>query len=282
MVHHLPRFMARQLESSQENKVAVVVVDGMALDQWVVLRNVLQQQSSLRFREDAMFAWSPTLTSVSRQALFAGRPPVYFSESINTTDDERALWNQFWADQGFSQRQVIYVKSLRDEANLTEVEEFLSLPQVRVAGLVVDKVDRIMHGMELGKEGMHGQVRLWAMKGFMVKLLGLLHNSGFEVYITADHGNVHATGIGRPDEGSLAEYRGERVRIFNDEGLRERVKTKFPGSIGWPPAALPDNYLPLLAPRRSAFITVGESRVVHGSISLEELIVPLIYVSREV
>lgn len=229
-----------------------------------------------------MFAWSPTLTSVSRQALFAGRPPVYFSESINTTDDERALWNQFWADQGFSQRQVIYVKSLRDEANLTEVEEFLSLPQVRVAGLVVDKVDRIMHGMELGKEGMHGQVRLWAMKGFMVKLLGLLHNSGFEVYITADHGNVHATGIGRPDEGSLAEYRGERVRIFNDEGLRERVKTKFPGSIGWPPAALPDNYLPLLAPRRSAFITVGESRVVHGSISLEELIVPLIYVSREV
>lgn len=282
MVHHLPRFLSRELERSRAKRIAMVVLDGMALDQWVVLRNVLlRQEPSLRFREDGMLAWVPTLTSVSRQALFAGRPPIYFPETINTTEGEPRLWSQFWGEQGLSPKEVTYIKSLRDETSIKLVEDVLESPQVRVIGLVVDKLDRIMHGMELGKEGMHDQVRLWATKGFMTQLLNLLLGMGFEVYVTADHGNIHATGIGRLDEGALAEYRGERVRIFNDKGLRERVKAKFPDSLCWQSAALPEGYLPLLAPKRSAFITAGESRVVHGGISIEELIVPLIYVSRE-
>ena len=44
-----------------------------------------------RFRETAVFAWIPTITSVSRQAAFAGRPPIYYPNSIHTTDKESVL-----------------------------------------------------------------------------------------------------------------------------------------------------------------------------------------------
>ena len=54
MVHHLPRFLARRLADDPRRKVALVVVDGLALDQWLVLRDVLAvQRPGLRFREGA-------------------------------------------------------------------------------------------------------------------------------------------------------------------------------------------------------------------------------------
>ena len=78
MIHHVPRSLARRLHESTDRKVALVVMDGLALDQWVVVRAVLaEQRPGLRFREDSLFAWIPTLTTVSRQACFAGRLPRY-------------------------------------------------------------------------------------------------------------------------------------------------------------------------------------------------------------
>ena len=47
MVHHLPRFLARQLADGSATKIALVVVDGLAIDQWIVLRTVLEAQRGL-------------------------------------------------------------------------------------------------------------------------------------------------------------------------------------------------------------------------------------------
>ncbi len=83
LTHHVPRMLARTLEESADAKVAMVLMDGLSLDQWATVRGVLaDQRPSLRFREDALFAWIPTLTMVSRQACFSGRPPLYFPDSI--------------------------------------------------------------------------------------------------------------------------------------------------------------------------------------------------------
>ena len=115
MVHHLPRFLARRLADDPRRKVALVVVDGLALDQWLVLRDALAvQRPALRFREGAVFAWTPTITSVSRQAIFAGTPPLHFPASILTTDREASRWTRFWADQGLAVRETNYAKGLGD------------------------------------------------------------------------------------------------------------------------------------------------------------------------
>ena len=103
MTHHVPRMLARTLEESADAKAALVVVDGLSLDQWVTVHGVLaDQRPSLRYGEDSLFAWIPTLTMVSRQACFAGRAPLYFPSSIHTTDREPAAWQRFWVEEGLS------------------------------------------------------------------------------------------------------------------------------------------------------------------------------------
>ncbi|SHK89852.1 PglZ domain-containing protein [Desulfatibacillum alkenivorans DSM 16219] len=279
MLHHLPRFLARQVEADKA-KVAMVVVDGLALDQWLVIRDSLKnKQPGLRFREQAVFAWVPTTTSVSRQSAFAGKAPIYFPNSIATTDKEPALWSQFWADQGLSQREVVYMKGLGD-GDLENVAEALSHPQARVAGLVVDKVDKIMHGMEMGTAGMHNQVRQWADQPYLSSLFGLLLDKGYRVYVTSDHGNIEAKGCGRPTEGAVADLRGERVRVYSSATLRDQVKERFPEALEWGAVGLPEDYLALLAPARRAFINEKNCTVGHGGISVEEIIVPLVQVEK--
>ncbi|HAF50684.1 MAG TPA: BREX-3 system phosphatase PglZ [Synergistaceae bacterium] len=280
MLHHLPRFLARQMEEDRKSKIALIVVDGLAIDQWLVVRDALaSRQPGFRFREQAVFAWIPSITSVSRQATFAGKAPIFFPNSIHTTDKEPALWAQFWADQGLMPNEVVYIKGLGD-GNLETVSEALSHPKARVAGLVVDKVDKIMHGMEMGTAGMHNQVCQWAKQPYLSTLLDLLLDRGFRVYLTSDHGNLEAEGCGRPSEGAVADLRGERVRIYPDAALRGNVKERFPAALEWGTVGLPEDYLALLAPARQAFVQEKRRTVSHGGVSVEELIVPLVQIER--
>lgn len=282
MLHHIAHDIAHYMQTTAKEKVALIIVDGLAFDQWIVLREVLsQQQPDIKFSENMVFAWLPTITSVSRQSIFAGKPPLYYPGSIFNTNKEATLWTQFWNDKGVSQIGVAYKKGLGEGTNLLAIEELLSHPKIRVAGFIIDTVDKIVHGMELGTAGIHNQVRQWATEGFMVGLLNLLLLKDFDIFITADHGNIEASGCGQVSEGAIADLRGVRARVYSDKILRAQIQKRFPDAIDWPPFGLPENFLPLLAPNRSAFISEGKRVVGHGGISIEELIVPYIQVRRE-
>ncbi len=281
MVHHIPRALAQHLAHAESRRVALVVLDGIALDQWVTLRTtVSQQRPNLIFRESGAFAWVPTITTISRQAIFAGRPPSSFPRSMQATDHEPALWAQFWADQGIATAEVTYKILLGDHSDVATVDELVSDARARVLGLVVRKVDKITHGIQLGTAGVHDQVRLWAQTGFLAELLDRLLERDFVVFLTSDHGNIEAVGCGRPSEGAIATSRGERVRVYPTSALRSKVKAQFPETIEWPPLGLPDGFFPLLAPARRAFVPSGEQTVSHGGVSLEEVIVPYVQVMR--
>lgn len=280
MLHHVARYLQHQLSARSNSKVALLLTDGLSLDQWLIVRDALtSRQSNLKFHESTVFAWIPSITSISRQAAFAGKPPIFFPNSIYSTAREPTLWTQFWADQGLSANEVVYAKGL-GEGDLSNVEELLSHPKTRVAGLVIDKIDKIMHGMELGTLGMHNQVRQWAEMPYFAELLDILLNRGFRVYLTSDHGNVEAKGYGRPGEGAVADLRAQRVRIYPDSILRSKVSERFPEAVVWPPIGLPENCLPLIAPARLAFIREGKRNVSHGGNSVEEIIVPFVEIER--
>lgn len=281
MLHHIARFLARHLQEGQAGKIALLVLDGLSLDQWLVIRELLvQQRPQLHLHEESVFAWLPTITAVSRQAIFAGKSPLYYPTSLQTTDKEATLWGQFWADHGLTLGEVAYTKGLGDLATFSRVEETLSSLRLRVVGFVIDTVDKIMHGMQLGTAGMHGQVRQWTKQGFLAQMLDALLEKGFVVFLTSDHGNIEAQGCGRPTEGAVADLRGERVRVYPNQALRTQVQERFPNAIAWPPLGLPEDYLPLFAPGRLAFISQGEQIVGHGGISLEEVVVPFVRIER--
>ncbi len=97
MLNHIPKSMAREIASSNTAKSALILIDGLALDQWVTLRNHIDINHSTT--ELSVFAWVPTVTSVSRQALFSVnsvsrqalfsvKAPYQFSKTIHTTSAE--------------------------------------------------------------------------------------------------------------------------------------------------------------------------------------------------
>lgn len=281
MLHHVPRRLARDIEDSGSSRVALIVVDGLALDQWVTIRQLLQKQDAdLVMRESATFAWIPTVTSVSRQSIFSGKLPQYFPLSIKTTNGEEKLWSQFWEEHGLSRLDVAYQRGLGDGDVLRALDSAIHLGKTKVMGLVVDKVDKIMHGMQLGSAGMHNQITQWCEGGFLSKLFGQLLDSGYEIWLTADHGNIECEGKGRPSEGVIADTRGERVRVYPTPELRSQVAHDFQFAYEWQPVGLPTDFFPLIAGGRDAFVTPGESIVGHGGIAIEEVIVPLVKIER--
>ena len=272
MVHHLPGYMGHRLAKGAAKKAALVLFDGLAIEQWLAIKEELKKQSFNRtFEEDALFAWVPSITPVSRQATLAGKVPRYFAESIDQTDRDEARWRQYWADRGYQSAEVGFVAMSGDRV---ESFEALDLPRFRVLAVTVMKVDKIMHGMQLGSIGMAGQVRTWAEEGFVKRLFSRLILEGFDIFVTADHGNLEAVGIGAPQEGVLSDIRGQRCRIYSEPVLHAKAMQEIIGAMPWEHSGLPSNFHVLLAPYGAAFVPKGMKIVCHGGASLEEVVVP--------
>lgn len=289
MVHHIPQHLAHQFTatgaqaagSGPQTKQALIVVDGLAFDQWVVLRDAALSQlgSDVQIEESGTYAWVPTLTGVSRQAIFAGAAPMFFAGSLGTTAKEKVQWSRFWEDRGAKRNEIGYVREGKDQADesfLEDVFEVADDPRLRILGVVVGKVDQSMHGVKTGAGGMHAIVKQWAQAGAFGRLISRLLELNYEIAVTADHGNIHGRGIGKPKVGVVADERGERAHVFNDDNTRAAVADKFPGTVVWPQIGLPNNWRALLAPGRGAFVPEGKQTVGHGGIAMEEVIVPFV------
>lgn len=280
MVHHVPRFLSLR-RSGGEEKIALLVFDGLSIDQWVQIREQIKSDSPwLDFDENACFAWLPTLTSVSRQALFSGQRPREFGDSIDSTAKEAATWLRFWQDQGLRTNEVMFRKSIKRMGDLPDLEAQLSNTSVKIAGIVVDTVDEFVHGAVLGKRDIASRIANWCESKFVDRLVELLLDKGFHVYVTSDHGNVEATGIGRPNQGVASETRGERVRTYRSEALLSESAVACAGTFRLDVPGLPANFLPLFAAGHGAFVPKGEQVVSHGGMSVEELFVPFIEITR--
>jgi hypothetical protein len=277
MVHHIPRFLARR-RAAGETKVALLVFDGLAFDQWVQIRErLVASTTAYQFEENTCFAWLPTVTSVSRQAIFSGLKPREFEDSIERTDKEESLWKTFWQNEGLKLSEVFYRKGLRQVEQLASLEEQLSDNSLKAVGLVIDEVDGRLH-KERSKKDVALWVGNWTKTGFVERLFSLLLKQGFHIYLTSDHGNVEAVGVGKPNQGVIAETRGERVRVYRSAALVTDSAIAYPATVRLDIAGLPANFMPLFAGGRTAFVATGEQVVVHGGVSVEELLVPFVKV----
>jgi hypothetical protein len=297
MVHHIPHWMAVRWAGDGQARQALLVIDGLSLSDWRVIRDAWSEEGHRwALRESAVFAWVPTLTSLSRQALFAGTPPSQFPASWSGTGRDAERWTRFWHDRGLHPAQIGYARNLGIaalaesggfaldyEAKIEErVRSLIQSPRTQALGLVVNTVDHIMHGMQLGTAGMHEQLRLWVHQvGYLSALIEQLLAASFRVFLTSDHGNVWARGMGRPREGVLVEARGTRARIYTDPAFLALAKQEAAGASEWTNVGLPQGLQVLLAPGLEAFLNPGEQAVCHGGIALEEVIVPLVEIAQE-
>jgi hypothetical protein len=276
LVHHIPHVVSK--ERQMDEKVALLVLDGMSFVQWRIVQKYLKENGFL-FEEHQVYAWVPTLTSVSRQAIFSGNTPLTFSQTIHTTSAEEKLWKSFWENQGVLKQYVAYQKGLGNENYDRNTIKALSRSSTKVYGAVIDVIDQFTHHAVLGEKSVSSNLTLWLETNYLVCFLSDLMDAGYSVYLTSDHGNTNANGIGRISEGVLVDQKGERVRIYSDTTLYEDAASKL-SVIKWPSIGLPENYNVLLAEYGQAFVPKNQSIVTHGGISIEEVIVPFVKVQK--
>ncbi|PAD23517.1 hypothetical protein CHH62_21835 [Niallia circulans] len=276
MVHQIPHFLARKID----NKMALIVMDGMNFTQWNMIKQHLASDGWL-FEEDAVFSWIPSITSVSRQTIFSGLEPRQFADTIYSTRKEKTYWLQFWEQAGFTRQNVAYENSLGLEEYNQLSLSYMQFPSIRIYGAVIDVIDQFMHGAVQGNQTMISELSTWLSTNYLNRFLADLADQDYDVYITSDHGNVECLGTGRIHEGVLVNSKGERTRIYQSENIRNQTHLTYAGStISWNHSGLPKDYNILLAKDNYAFVPKGDKIVTHGGIHFEEVIVPFVKVKR--
>lgn len=269
-VHRVAHHLARRLRDDQAARVLLIVLDGLGHAQWAHLR----ERAGIRVMEaGSTFALVPTYTTVSRQAIFAGELPVTYPDTLWTTQAEPRRWQAFWVGQGLVVTAVAYYR-VRGHFPQDRIE----FGAARAVGVVVNAVDDFMHGSELlGDAQLLANLDAWVENGFLQDLVRRGHDQGFEVWLTADHGNLECLPAGSPAEGLGIEAAGKRLRRYPNSALREASSAV---GITWDDIpGLPASTEPLLfAPGRLAY-TNQRLSVSHGGLSLDEVIVPLVRVA---
>jgi hypothetical protein len=275
MLHQIPWYLERKFK----DKAALIVMDGMSYTQWYQIKEALSKDN-WRFDESGVFSWVPTITPVARQAIFSGKVPKEYSHSINSTNKEGKLWKEFWVQQGLQEHTITYQKSL----GLKEFEKndfpFVISPFIKVYGAVIDVIDKFMHGAKQGNRTMASELDNWLATKYLQNILDLLHGEGFDIYVTADHGNVECQGRGRIFQGVIVESADQRLRIYKSDNIRKQTAIENPDTLIWDNVNLPDDYYVLLAKNNDAFVPKNDRIITHGGIHLEEVIVPFVRIYR--
>jgi hypothetical protein len=254
--HGSPRApVPRDAPRRGEDKVALLVFDGLALDQWVQIReSLLAAVPTMRFDEGACFAWLPTLTAVSRQALFSGLRPRGSSRKASRRHPvNRRCGRGSGRITAFDRKRFCTANPSSGWRICPNWRRHFPIPPSRSPESSWTPWTKSFTEPFLGSVVSPARSRVGANPDSCAVSSKRCIALGFHVYLTADHGNVDAIGSGQPKEGVAAEQRGQRVRTYRSEALIGSASSSNDSAFRLDIAGLPPNYLPLFSGGRTAF-----------------------------
>jgi hypothetical protein len=249
-------------------KKALLVIDGMNYWQWNILAKELSS-AGVGYASNASLAFIPTITAWSRQAIFKGDKPDLGDDNSK----ENKLFESYWHNRGVPMYQIAYTKfSLRAPLLVSSISE-----DTTILGIVCNDLDDIMHGSLLGNNQLKMSTEQWIATSKIVESIKELRARGFQLYITADHGNIEATGLKnlamKEKVGTLS--RGKRHLHFTNEvllnGFVEQNASLDLGKKG----------LSLYLKGQQAFTQENSQVITHGGSHLWEVIVPFISINEK-
>ena len=288
---HVPTWLEYKKELDNQKRLALVILDGMSLAAWLQIRSTLQaRRPEWVFDEKLLLAQLPTITAISRQALVSGRPPAQFTDfggSIKDGKREESGWVDFWTARDLPANSVAYAK-ISDSLG-QPYPSVIDSQRTQVLCLINTSIDEMVHGAHTLSD-LHSNLRNWlkpdTLEGreslWLAGLLDTLLACDYMVTLTSDHGHVEAIGMGQPQEGVVADTRSKRARLYGDGPTAENVQSLYPDTVLWHnDSVLPADTWVLMPKGRKAFVQAGKKVVSHGGLSIEEMIVPLVTITKE-
>lgn len=159
-------------------KIAVVVIDGMTYWQFLILKSALST-NGISTQDDCIYSWIPSITMLSRQAIFRGENPLL--EYKQNPSNEHSLWFSYWQNKGINNSEILY---LYDDSELN-----IPINVTRLA-YVSSELDHKMHASSNNKD-LCSLTENWNKK--FLDIIINIKNKGFKIFITTDHGNIKAS-----------------------------------------------------------------------------------------
>ena len=256
-----PSILPKAIDMIAGGKIALIVADGMSLFDFEI---VSKHFSGFEYDYNCSFAMIPTTTSISRQSLLSGKYPQQLSDPFSLTKEESGFYDAA-SGHGYTKQQAFYARGY----------DSLPGPLVRFATIIINDIDDMVHGQMQGRQGMYNDVTLFAKTGRLQGLISSLLESGFSVYLTADHGNAHCVGGGSTKRtGVETETKSKRMIVLKD--FAEISDDLSDRTIVYPGYYMDKSYQYLICKGNTSFDNKSNDVMTHGGISIEEVIVPFI------
>jgi CheY-like chemotaxis protein len=284
-------------------RVVLIVIDCLRLDQWLMLESLLEEHFEIR--REHYCSILPTATPYSRNAIFAGllpaelhrRHPELWQE--NTDDDRtRNRYERQLLDLQLDRlrcrptRPVKYFKISDAEEAQQMRRQTSTFAGLGLAALVYNFIDILAHGrsesellQELAPDeaAFRAVMKAWFTHSPLYEMLrGLAHQDG-TVVITTDHGAVLARRAskvhGNRDTSTNLRY---KYGLNLNCDPKEAVILRDPKSFMLPADGVNKNYILaredyffVYPTRFHAYERQFRGSFQHGGISIEEMVLPL-------
>jgi CheY-like chemotaxis protein len=286
----------------------LVVIDNLRYDQWKAIQPLVMENFKVD-EEDTFYASLPTATQYSRNAIFAGMTALEisqkFPEQWKNDDDEggKNMHEDFFLEQFLKRtfhepikHQYIKVTNHRD-ANLLEnnINNYLNNKLTVIVYNFVDMLSHARTEMEVLKELASDEAayRSLAVSWFdhspLQNALKKLAEKDVNILLTTDHGTVRVQDpskcIGDRETTTNIRYKNGKNLNFDE---RDVYAVREPETIGLPKSRLSSTYIFakenkfLVYPNNyNHFVNFYKNSFQHGGISLEEMIVPVVRLSKK-
>ena len=248
-------------------KAIIIVMDGMSEFDWRILSRSFE---NIPYRQSAAFSMIPSTTSVSRQCLLSGKYPSQLLEPWKQSKER----NEFFdcaRKYGFKDNQISYQRGY----------DAVFSSMIKCGVVIILDVDDQVHAQQQGRVGMLNNDIVLMKQNKLSDLTKRLLHDGFDVYITADHGNTPSVGVGRLiGSGIEVETRSHKMLVLKDFADKDKLREKY-GLLEYPKYYLPKEFDYLICNVGDSLDVKGESVMTHGGISLDEVVVPFIIVKAE-
>lgn len=287
---------------NEGRRVVLLVMDNFRYDQWRVLSEALADDFDID--ENLYFGILPTATQYARNALLAGLMPLHIKERypelwIEESEDEsknaheEALLRKFL--ERHRRRETCSYHKLNDSQAVERLlQTFGSLAQYDLNVIVINFIDILSHARtesrmvrELASnEAAYRSITLsWFRHTAVRELFKRLALSGADIILTTDHGSIRVDEptkvVGDRNVNTNLRYKlGKNLSYATKEVYEVKdprhlllpapnLSTAYIFALGTHFFAYPNNY--------NHYVQYYRDTFQHGGVSMEEMIVPLIY-----